>query len=459
MYEVVAKESSNKKSQIIGTSNDVEIKSKDINDHYKVTEFNIDLIYNEIKEFIHYYLFSGEVSTDFTIKVQDLFEMDDDDLRTLKTVHFLLSDEVRDLIQILPYLLRNLSHSTQKKKEEFNGIVRGRIDWNATLKTRYSKGFNDPSLFVCSPPSKFYDLEENQLLKFVLKKILSLKNNYLDFVDYTKNDEDTPFDIDNLSNENNWYEIVGNNYKMAKKTLRKVYFDDISDVKVIKVKHIRKAFKNRNVLYHRVAKAFMLYEDLFINENIELLKELVEHRLIRATNPNKLYEIYIFYSIVKMLPSPELRLLHGGNDYSTCDVLEDGTKVTVHYQYLPKPLQKVSQYAEILRNYSIQWAYRAPDIILEFEKDGKITYRIIEVKNSSSTNYVRDSVYKVMGYYKDFERILYNSDATFCDNCPVVLVTWGGIRIKKDYDPFGDSIIVLNRKEFLDNLYKLIELE
>ena len=320
MYEVVAKESSNKKSQIIGTSNDVEIKSKDINDHYKVTEFNIDLIYNEIEEFIHYYLFSGEVSTNFTVKVQDLFEMDDDDLRTLKTVHFLLSDEVRDLIQILPYLLRNLSHSTQKKKEEFNGIVRGRIDWNATLKTRYSKGFNDPSLFVCSPPSKFYDLEENQLLKFVLKKIISLKNNYLDFVDYTKNDEENPFDVENLSKEKNWYEIVGNNYKMAKKTLRKVYFDDISDVKVIKAKHIRKAFKNRNVLYHRVAKAFMLYEDLFINEDIELLKELVEHRLIRATNPNKLYEIYIFYSIVKMLPSPELRLLHGGNDYSTLSI-------------------------------------------------------------------------------------------------------------------------------------------
>ena len=119
MHQVEVKESSLKKSQAFGTENDMEIKSKDINDHYKVTEYNIDLIYNELKEFIHYYLFSGEISSNFTLKVQDLFEMDDDDLRTLKTVHFLLSDEVRDLIQILPYLLRNLSHSTQKKKEEF----------------------------------------------------------------------------------------------------------------------------------------------------------------------------------------------------------------------------------------------------------------------------------------------------------------------------------------------------
>ena len=459
MHEAEAKESSVKKSYGFGTENDREIKSINLSDHYKVTEFNIDLIYNEIKEFIHYYLFTGEVSTNFTVKVQDLFEMTDDDLIILKTVHFLLSDEVRDLIGILPYLLRNLSHSTQKEKREFNGIVRGRIDWNTTLKTRYSKGFNDPSLFVCSPPSKFYDLEENQLLKFVLKRIIYLKNNYLDFVDHTRNDEENPFDIEELSKEKNLYEIVGNNYKMAKKTLKKVYFDDISDVKVIKAKHIRKAFKNRNVLYHRVAKAFMLYEDLFINEDVELLRELVEHRLIRATNTHKLYEIYIFYSIVKKLPHPQLRLLYGGNNYSTFDVLDDGTKVTVHYQYLPLPLQQVSQYGDILRNYNISWSHRAPDIILEFEKEGKITYRIIEVKNSSTHDYVRASVYKVMAYFKDFERILYNEEATFCDNCPVVLVTWGGISVKRGYNPFEDNIIVLNRNEFLDSLDKLIELD
>ena len=40
MYEVVAKVSSHKKSQIIGTSNDVEIKSKDINDHHATYDNN-----------------------------------------------------------------------------------------------------------------------------------------------------------------------------------------------------------------------------------------------------------------------------------------------------------------------------------------------------------------------------------------------------------------------------------
>ena len=81
---------------------------------------------------------------------------------------------------------------------------------------------------------------------------------------------------------------------------------------------------------------------------------------------------------------------------------------------------------------------------------------MVEVKNSSSTSYVRGSLYKVMGYYKDFKRIsnLENFDLTH--KYPVVLVTWGGIELKKGYNPFNDKIIILNRKEFIDNLDKLL---
>ena len=467
MYQVEVKESSVEfliESKSIdyqySTGNPKKNKSKDLSDYENLSEDIIDKIYDEIREFVHLYLFSGEISTnDLNIKLEDLFEMDDNDLITLKTVHFLLSDKVRDLIQILPVLLRNLSHSTKKEKEEFRGVVRGRIDWNATLKTRYAKGFNDPSLFVCSPPSKFYDLEENQLLKFVLRKIISLKNNYLDFVNYTKNDEENPFDIEKLSDEKNWYEIVGNNYKMAKKTLKKVYFNDISDIKVPKSKHIRKAFKNRNPLYHRIAEVYLLYEDLFINEDTKVLECLINDRLIRATNPHKLYEIYVFFSLVRALPDPDLTVLSKGYKYFTFDELDDGTEVTIHYQHLPDDLREASEYKDILDNYDIRNSYRDPDIILEFEKDGIKTFRIVEVKNTSKTDYVRDSLYKVMGYYHDYEKILHNKKKTFTDKCPVVLVTWGGINIKEGCNPFEKDIIILNIDEFEYYLKKLVGLE
>ena len=122
MYQVEVKESSVEfliESKSIdyqySTGNPKKNKSKDLSDYENLSEDIIDKIYDEIREFVHLYLFSGEISTnDLNIKLEDLFEMDDNDLITLKTVHFLLSDKVRDLIQILPVLLRNLCYTQNK---------------------------------------------------------------------------------------------------------------------------------------------------------------------------------------------------------------------------------------------------------------------------------------------------------------------------------------------------------
>ena len=237
----------------------------------KIDESNIDIILESIKEFLQLYLFKGNVSLNDDT-VEDLFELSHEDLITLKAVHFLISDEVRNLIKILPQLVRNLAHSTQRETEIMRGNIRGRIDWGSTLKERYSQGFNDKSLFVCNPPSKFYDLEENQLLKFLLKRIRYLKENYLNFI----NPE--TFDIEKVEKNKDWYTIVNDNVQVARLTLRKVYFNDISDV-LIKPKHLRKCMRNRNLLYHYVAKAYRLYEDLFVLENEDVLKELLVRRV------------------------------------------------------------------------------------------------------------------------------------------------------------------------------------
>jgi len=139
----------------------------------KIDESNIDIILEDIKEFLQLYLFKGNVSLNDDV-VEELFELSHEDLITLKTVHFLLSDEIRKLIKILPQLIRNLAHSTQKETENIKGNIHGKINWKLTIKERYSQGFNDKSLFTCNPPSKYYDLEENQLLKYLDSKDLNI---------------------------------------------------------------------------------------------------------------------------------------------------------------------------------------------------------------------------------------------------------------------------------------------
>ena len=126
-----------------------------------------------VEPILHRFLFR-EALPNLEVLLKSLTGLTDEELNLLKTVHFLLSDEVERLIIELPKLLRNLSHSTNKELVESRGIIRGRVDWNMTFKERYSQGFNDPSLFICQPSIKIYDLPENQLLNFVLWKIRSL---------------------------------------------------------------------------------------------------------------------------------------------------------------------------------------------------------------------------------------------------------------------------------------------
>ncbi|SDA57334.1 hypothetical protein [Methanobrevibacter millerae] len=412
----------------------------------ELNDKNMDLIYEEIKEFLHLYFFKGYISNNLNKSIEDLFDLSHDDLNTLKAIHFLLSDEVKNLVEIIPMLIRNLSHSTRKETEEFHGQVKGRIDWNQTIKARFSQGYDDKSLFVCQPPSKYYDLEENQLLKFILNKIIFLKRNFVDFIFLNE------LNLEKIDSKD-WQESISNIYQMTKKTLKKVYFDDISSIKEVKSKHLRKTYKNRNQLYHLVAKAYILYEDLFINDDIEILRNLVENRIIKAANPDKLYEIYVFFNLIKTLPeNKNLKLLYSGNDYAVISSVGD-VEITIYYQKTPQMLKEVSQYLEILDNYEINKSVKSPDVIIEFKKDEDVFYRLVEVKNSSETSYVRESLYKVMGYYKDFER-----SYKFTSKYPIVLVMWGGISLSEGYSPFNDKIIILNRLEFINNLEKMIKL-
>ena len=75
----------------------------DDNNDEKIDEFNIGLMLEDINEFLQLYLFKGEVLNSSNVK--KLFELSDEDLTTLKAVHFMLSEEVRNLIQFLPQII------------------------------------------------------------------------------------------------------------------------------------------------------------------------------------------------------------------------------------------------------------------------------------------------------------------------------------------------------------------
>ena len=177
-----------------------------------------DLVLNYVKPNLYRYLFK-EALPNLEYHLKSLTGLSEEELHLLKTVHFLLSPPVQDLLEEIPNILRNLSHSTQKEVIECRGIIRGKIDWNLTYKERFSQGFNDPSLFICKPASKMYDLPENQLLKFILWKIRSLTESI---------NTNIPEELILKEEWDNWNEIISSRHFKAKNYSKNIYFQNIS---------------------------------------------------------------------------------------------------------------------------------------------------------------------------------------------------------------------------------------
>lgn len=372
----------------------------------------------------------------------------DTDINFLKTVHFLLSPEIKALVNELPKLMRNLSHSTQKEVIECRGVIRGRIDWNLTLKERYSRGFNDPSLFICRPGTKMYDLPENQLLKFILWKIRSLTETI---------ELSIPDEIIEQDQWRRWVDIIISRYLMVKKVSKNIYFQQISLPRLIKPKTLQKAHRHRNQSYDQVAECYELYEKLFISNDQEVLRELIENQIFEPLNNDRLFEIYVLIKILNLLDNYpgelEFGLLRPGTKY-TARYTSNNQEICIFYQKMPLRFMDCSKNKEIFAYYDPNVSLRRPDIMLKFQYEDETFYRIVEVKRTNERGYIVDSVYKVLGYLNDFEECL-----KYTTNPQGVLVIWDGANIKDMENALKQPVFILQDENMEKGLRKILEID
>lgn len=400
-----------------------------------------------VEPILHRFLFR-EALPNLEVLLKSLTGLTDEELNLLKTVHFLLSDEVERLIIELPKLLRNLSHSTNKELVESRGIIRGRVDWNMTFKERYSQGFNDPSLFICQPSIKIYDLPENQLLNFVLWKIRSLSE---------KIDLEISEELLDAEEWKNWQDKIVTIYLKVKKISKNIYFQQISIPRSIKPKTIQKAYRHRNQSYDKVAACYELYEKLFITNDQKVLRELIEKQTLKPLNDDKLFEIYVLIKLLDFLDKlpGKLRfgLLKPDLDY-TAQFVSEEMNICIFYQKIPSNFKNISKYKSIFNFYDLQVRVRSPDIILGIITNENEYYQIIEVKRTKSRNYIVDSVYKVLGYINDFEESLQRTP-----NPKGVLVVWDGVKIKDFKSALQEPVLILKDENMEIGFKKILPVD
>jgi hypothetical protein len=76
----------------------------------------------------------------------------------------------RFVLYTSPVLLGQLTRTTQARRVVLHGRTRGKVDWSATYKARYSEDSN-PAVFVCLQSWRRFDRPENQLFVYLLKAV------------------------------------------------------------------------------------------------------------------------------------------------------------------------------------------------------------------------------------------------------------------------------------------------
>jgi hypothetical protein len=375
--------------------------------------------------------------------VSNLAQLSYNDLRLLQTVYFLLSKSVQSCIRdSVPYLLRRLTQSSARVIAEFKGGVRGNVDWERTLRRRWSSCGNDPTVFVTRVAIKSYNLPEVQALKFLLTLVNRLSSELLGSIPEER--ESLPY-----SPGGKWKDNVRSLYHLTNTFLQNVCLRDVSlpaKVDDLMMQRVRCA---RNMHFKNLYEALLLYRKLFVQEDHATLRKCFEEGVLRPLNEDTLYEIYILFLTIASLEQvgwnrEHLRLIGYGKG-AVAHYGYGGKKVRLYYQTLPAGFSGSSLYTDLLRKYGIDVSLRRPDILFEFEGNGR-SFKLLEIKRTQDKKYIADSVYKVLGYLKDFGKCFEGSPLPHG-----ILVVWEGV---ETVDSQTDVLVLLNRQNyqrFLEN--------
>lgn len=136
----------------------------------KTVNWNRTQVIADVREDIWRYLTQAAKSEeDVVLDAAALLQMRRSDVRRLAQLQFVLSEDVRDLLDQLPRLARRLNTTTLEELETSAERVRGAIRWSETISTRARDGSS--FTLVTAPARRAFNTPENEVLVFALRAI------------------------------------------------------------------------------------------------------------------------------------------------------------------------------------------------------------------------------------------------------------------------------------------------
>lgn len=347
----------------------------------------------------------------------------------LASLHFLLRPSVQHFFRVsLPDLVRGVSHATTAEKELALAGIRGQIVWPETLRYRVSRM---RSHYVTRRLESSMDVPENQLLKWLVVKASELVSRTVTMVG-----------TGNLTLE---LDAVR---RAADQALASPYMREVAMPRRITSLMRHRAMRHRRKEYRIAESLSSELMDVVVAGRWSAIVNLLTSGWVVPISDDDLFEVFVLLKVMthlsNLLGKPSTYgVVRAGREH-IAEYRSADLTVRVYFDQAPR-LSSVaanSEYLAVLNNYvGIVGSLHRPDIILEVFRAGHPTrWLLIEMKNASTYDYVRESIYKGFGYLVDFAELWEPNDKP-----RVVIVTpkAGEIRVGRDDSALSRDLILV----------------
>ena len=244
--------------------------------------------------------------------------LDIDDVETLLRIHFVLTESnenrsvgVVDFMRKLEDRVRQMKTTTAPQSQEYHGEVRGRIDWQGTVKSRARKGRLNEPVFVCSEPEEHYNIDENLVLKRLLTVIHEIVTEDLAYaVENPEGYEWLSAWTSSIDESSNWEGETAAD--MLKRVYdRNVYLQRITvDERAVTDRILESVKRSRSTFYQEAAELLDRYQQLMRHElEAEEAREILNHTVLAPEQTETLFELYWIFCLLDGFDAAQYRVL------------------------------------------------------------------------------------------------------------------------------------------------------
>ncbi len=334
------------------------------------------------------------------IDVQAFLEKLDDQggsVELLGSAYWLSQPEVEQFIfQDLPGLLKNLGHGSRSSPPSIEATFKGRVLWQNTTLGRLS-GAVPRGRYLVQNTEKSADIPENRLLKFFLTRVVSAVTEMA-----RRGTGALPRRFDTIRDAAT--RALSNSY------LQSVYLEHRMSARMLST-----AIRHRDYRYSRLAHLTRDLDRAVIRGKWPQILDLLRKGWLAPVSSDDLFELYVLVLVMQAVegelgfgaPST-YGLIQRGRSAVVTYRRPDGVKAEIYFDQVPSGIFSGcgSEYLQLVRSHTgVTGAERRPDITVRFFAGAVERRVIIEVKETEDPAYIRDSIYKVLGYLRDFSGI------------------------------------------------------